>query len=581
MIAGQQTSLAQRIVRILVSSLIFLAGCAFLYLFLLQPYLLRIAARQWNAVPCHILASKVEENSDKHGLTYTVKIKYAYTVNGKDYRCTRYQFTQNATSAREPKARVVAHYQRGSAVVCYVNPKNPSEAVLDRETVPPLWFGLFPLVFMGIGAMGAVLSIRGKATSSSIPGGADSSLSGGEPWLLRPDWASLRIVSNTKAMRNAWVFAGAWNAFCIPFTGAMLFAGHPHGHQPDYVPAGIAMLFLIVGLFLLFRALTLTRRKLRFGQSILELASVPCGLGGALEGTIRPERPIRTQAPVKLHLKCLSRTTVRTSDGRSTTEAILWQHAETVEQDTSDGIPVAISIPADGQETTTIDRANGTFWRLEASASCPGVDYAESFELPVFRVALTPEQSAGAAKAAARERDELTTYVQPAGSRIRVQGSLEGGKEFFYPACRNLSASVPALIVLLIIAGIFWSVPHAKLPLPFSLFLGFMEIILTLTLIYGATATKHVVVNQEGVTITSTLLGIRRSKSVPRNVIDSVKTQPGMTVGSTVYSDLRMVCRDTDGDSYEVTAGKSIKDTQEAEWLAAEMTKALGQRQAI
>jgi len=338
----------------------------------------------------------------------------------------------------------------------------------------------------------------------------------------------------------------------------------------NYGPAFV-LIFPIIGLGLLFWAVTLTLRWLRFGESVFEMACVPGAVGGVLEGTIRLSRPMRPEGPVKLRLNCIARTTSRGGNSNSTSERILWQHEEAVEMNTVDAIPVAFFIPENCSETTTIDASDGTLWRLEAKAKMSGVDYAASFEVPVFRVEQSPELRAEAAKLVTREKAEVAAYVQPATSRIRVQMSLRGGTEFYFPACRNPETAMSLTVFLAIWSGAIWLMTTHGAPMFICIVFGLGGVFLAWATAASWTGTKRVLVSREGVTVKGAVLGIGRTKTVAAQEIESIKTQIGMTSGTTAYHDIKINCR----DESTVTAGSSIKDGLEAEWLAAEMTKAL------
>lgn len=141
---------------------LFLAvGCAASYFMLLRPALGLLAARSWVEAQCLVQASRVEESSDSDGSTYKPVIEYTYTFGGDEYRSSRYQFLEVSSSGYEGKAEIVARYQPGTRVVCYVNPDNPAEAVLVRDLSWVYLLGLLPLIFVAVGAGGIVHALRG------------------------------------------------------------------------------------------------------------------------------------------------------------------------------------------------------------------------------------------------------------------------------------------------------------------------------------------------------------------------------------------------------------------------------------
>lgn len=60
-------------------------------------------------------------------------------------------------------------------------------------------------------------------------------------------------------------------------------------------------------------------------------------------------------------------------------------------------IPIAIAIPRDAPPTEVRTPADRVLWRLEVKSEARGVDFAASFEVPVFlttesETPLTPEE---------------------------------------------------------------------------------------------------------------------------------------------------------------------------------------------
>ncbi|HSN86301.1 MAG TPA: DUF3592 domain-containing protein [Thermoanaerobaculia bacterium] len=141
---------------------LFLAvGLGLSWFILAKPLMGLLAARSWTETTCVVQASRVEESSDSDGSTYKPVIDYTYTYNGGEYRSSRYQFVDFSSSGYQGKADVVARYPPGARTACYVNPEDPSEAVLMRDFTWAYLVGLFPLIFVLAGAGGIVFTLRG------------------------------------------------------------------------------------------------------------------------------------------------------------------------------------------------------------------------------------------------------------------------------------------------------------------------------------------------------------------------------------------------------------------------------------
>jgi hypothetical protein len=137
------------------------AGAAVVYVLCVRPILKTVAARRWPEVPCVILSSEVGRHSgSKGGTTYSIDIRYRYEREGSPFEGKDYDFLGGSSSGYDGKADVVAKYPPGSTRVCYVNPRDASEAVLDREFRFTYLLGLFGLIFMGVGGGGIYLFFR-------------------------------------------------------------------------------------------------------------------------------------------------------------------------------------------------------------------------------------------------------------------------------------------------------------------------------------------------------------------------------------------------------------------------------------
>jgi hypothetical protein len=137
----------------------FLAGAAALYFMVLRPARGLLASRSWVETPCVVQASRVGESSDSDGTTYRVEVEYTYSLQGREYRSSRYNFLDFYSSGYDGKAEVVARYPPGTRTVCYVDPDDPSQAVIDRKLSWAWLVGLVPLLFIAVGGGGLIAVI--------------------------------------------------------------------------------------------------------------------------------------------------------------------------------------------------------------------------------------------------------------------------------------------------------------------------------------------------------------------------------------------------------------------------------------
>jgi hypothetical protein len=156
-----------RLIMVLFCSVFLLAGLGFTYGFLILPITRILAARSWEQAPCEIVSSRVQRHSDSDGDTYSIDIVYRYPWRGRTYTSNRYHFVTGSSSGYEGKAEVVRQFPQGARALCYVNPKNPSEAVIDRDFSSSIWVGLFPLLFVLFGAGGLYFTLKQQPASSA------------------------------------------------------------------------------------------------------------------------------------------------------------------------------------------------------------------------------------------------------------------------------------------------------------------------------------------------------------------------------------------------------------------------------
>lgn len=158
-----------------------------------RPVLQALLARSWQEVPCTILYSGVRESTGSDSTTYKVEVFFEYEVDGKAYRSSRHRFLGGSSSGYAAKAAVVAELPVGSRKVCYVDPKNPARAVLDRSLGPWVLLSLIPLALIAVGLGATVSAVRkafgggSRIAGPPTPGGIRfSELEERRSWLPEP-----------------------------------------------------------------------------------------------------------------------------------------------------------------------------------------------------------------------------------------------------------------------------------------------------------------------------------------------------------------------------------------------------------
>ena len=161
------------------------------------PICRTVAAGRWPALPCVVESARVHRHRDSGEVpitTYRTDVLYRYVVGTRTYHSNQYSLTESASPAAGGRRAVAAAYPVGRPAVCYVDPADPTIAVLTRRVSPTVSFGLFPLAVTAVGAF------------MVVAGGSD------RPWprlggLLRRRWLTLTTAA---------VVALAWGVFGRP-----------------------------------------------------------------------------------------------------------------------------------------------------------------------------------------------------------------------------------------------------------------------------------------------------------------------------------------------------------------------------
>jgi hypothetical protein len=441
--------------------------------------------------------------------------------------------------------------------------------LLDGDTGPQAWFLVpFALVFCGVGFgliyasfFGARLLKQQQRAQAEHPS---------EPWLWREDWAQGRIKGSTRSgMIGAWIMAVLWNLVSMPM---LWFLPQAAARKPI---AYLGFLFPLVGVLTLVRAIRLTLAYAEFGKTCFEMTPVPGVIGGELKGMIQTRLPHAAEHGIQLRLTCVNRVTSGSGDDQSTWEHILWRG----ETNPSPGqnypgpagasIPVNFRIPWDAKATDSTDSRNTIIWKLEASADVPGVNYDDSFEVPVFRTAQTPAHPDPSNLMGA------TPQVKRPSARTVVITETAAGVEFYFPAARNKGFAAVTTLFFLVFGAITFFLAGSRAPFIFPLAFGFFVLILLYVSARMWLGTTRVGVGKEQVLVQAGFLGggkIRRfALAEVSSITSSIKSQQGGANG-TPYYDIELNLR----TGKKVTLARTLKDKLEVDWLVEEMRRLTG-----
>ena len=147
---------------------LFLAAIPGLIIFaMVYKYMEVMEAARWPTTPGRVVVSTSEAREVRSGgpnstdteLRNFAKVVYEYSVAGRKYRCDRVSIGENMGNFEV--AETIARYPVGKAVSVYYNPRNRSQAVLDRDVPPGIWqTGIIVVVVLIALIVGLIVGFR-------------------------------------------------------------------------------------------------------------------------------------------------------------------------------------------------------------------------------------------------------------------------------------------------------------------------------------------------------------------------------------------------------------------------------------
>ena len=393
-----------------------------------------------------------------------------------------------------------------------------------------------------------------------------------EPWLWNSKWADGRIRdSGLASMFVAWLFAISFLGIGLP--GAIGAVGEAH-RKGIYLPY-IALIFPLVGAGFLVWALTNTYRRLKFGASILELATFPGVIGGQLVGVIYTRHKLPPSDGYHLRLQCFHSVSTGSGKNRSTYLTTLWDDQATMIRGVMDddasrtAIPVGFQIPADAAPSDDANPNDFIYWQLQARAKVPGLDYLATFVVPVYRAADTPQLTAPIDPVAAYRAPE-PPQTAPTLPGISLH-EIPGGIELRFRAARNLGLACLTTFMGVTFAAIGIGVGYYGGIACF----GFIFLLVGIAILIAAARAwflaTRIAIAEGTVRLESRFLGFRRAREFPTADIAEVLCPWAGSFGqSALY---RIQLKTTAGRT--LTVATDIPSKKEADWLAAQLRAAL------
>lgn len=181
------------------------AGLALAWGATVRPLRGIVLASDWERTPCVVLGSRVDVREDGDGDTYKAVVRYAWVRDGRRHESERYDFFDTHSSGRRGKEEIVSRFPAGSESHCWVNPRDPSEAVLSRSLkLGGFLHALFPLPFVAVGAGGLAWVLKARRDASREREAGDVSRTPAGPVVLVPEASPKARALAITGLAAAW-----------------------------------------------------------------------------------------------------------------------------------------------------------------------------------------------------------------------------------------------------------------------------------------------------------------------------------------------------------------------------------------
>jgi len=213
---------------------LFLAiGLVIFFVTLKEVYRL-IDSYSWERISCFIEErAYTRDSSGDEDFVFTVR--YRYQKAGSDFFSTQYSTGSSSFSDFEDVQRLLIAYKPDSWVDCFINPRNPQDAILARGSLFGLLLPLVPLIFVAVGG-GGIYGIWFWKGGSSRPQpiSASASRKGGEKWIV--SFIMLVFVLVGAPLTYFFTFktlVSVWQAQSWPEVSAVVESSRVKSHDSD------------------------------------------------------------------------------------------------------------------------------------------------------------------------------------------------------------------------------------------------------------------------------------------------------------------------------------------------------------
>ncbi len=275
-----------------------------------------------------------------------------------------------------------------------------------------------------------------------------------EPWRGRVDWAAGKISASGGARLFAPILAAValwWNFASLPLLSALpTFFG-----QVVSKWAWLVLLIPIAGALFIAAFFYQFFRSHKFGHSVLELGQVPGLIGGQLVGVVRIPR--RVQAPEGFRVRLLCVEWLQSGHEHHRHDSVVWDDERWVTdfrvEMNETVVPVLFAIPYKLPETSRPDTERDFQWRLEVRARLEGIDFAATFEVPIYKTAESRRDFQLDEKLLAEHAPPLSNELVLRDAGIVRESLEDNGVRLTFNAARNWRTALVVTLFPLVLSG--------------------------------------------------------------------------------------------------------------------------------
>lgn len=338
--------------------------------------------RHWQPLQAQVLNAQLQTHSDgEGGTTYQVRARYRYVMAGQAYEGQRIGLDPSAGADNVGDWQQHWHHtlrqaqERGESVTVWVNPKVPTQALIDPHIRWRLQIFRIPfaLVFTGVGVVAAWMFLRVLMLPRDEALGQSGTREDAEPQ-----------HSLSKGRWGLWFFTVFWCGIAFPM--AALF--WTDGNSPGWAKAFVGV-FVVIGVGLAYAAAQQSRKAWRYqGLAMTVLPSRPKA-GQPVETTLLlPLRAARGAGAEQLTMRVAQYRVDESSSG-SPERRVETLNAYTRRQPTGDGdmrLVARFALPDDAPTHGAHRGGERVDWRLELVRADGEMELA--YDLPVQAAAI-------------------------------------------------------------------------------------------------------------------------------------------------------------------------------------------------